>query len=101
MHDDDFEEYKEDIDKIQSPHKVQLEIHCKDLVNKDLVGKSDPYCIVYIKGEKERKWVKLGETETIENETNPSFQKVFMINYLFERNQILRIEVFDKDEGYD
>ena len=64
MKEDEFEEYKEEIDKLQSPHKVELTITCKDLLNKDVFGKSDPYAIVYIKGEKETKWMKLGQTET-------------------------------------
>lgn len=86
MLDEDYEEYKEEIDKIQSPHKVELTISCRDLVNKDIIDKSDPYAVVYIKGEKDRKWVKMGETETKENDLNPNFEKIFTLNYLFERN---------------
>lgn len=81
MGDDEFEEYKEGLDKINSPHKVELTLACKDLANKDFCGKSDPYAVVYIKGEKDPIWMKLGKTETIDDELNPNFAAVFTINY--------------------
>ena len=48
--------------------------------------KSDPYAIVYFKAEKDKKWTKLGRTETRTDDLNPDFDKVFDINYKFERN---------------
>lgn len=98
MEEGEFEEYKEEIEKLSSPHKVELTLTCKDLADKDMFGKSDPYAVVYIKGEKDPIWMKLGVTETKQNDLNPHFDKVFTINYLFERNQIIRVEVFDKDD---
>ena len=67
----------------------------------DIAGKSDPYAFLYVKGEKDKKWVRLGRTATMQNNLNPAFDKIFEVNYLFERNQYLKVEVFDEDSGSD
>ena len=64
MADDDVEEHAEAMDSIECPHKVQLTISCRSLVDVDLGGKSDPYALVYFKAEKDKKWTKLGRSET-------------------------------------
>ena len=88
------------MDSIDCPHKVQITIACRSLVDVDgPADKSDPYCVVYFKAEKDKKWTKLGKTEIMMNELNPDFDKHFDINYKFERNQIIKIEVFDYDDN--
>ena len=67
----------------------------------DNLGKSDPYAILYVKDEHQTEWGKLGETEVVANNLNPSFTKSFMVNYIFEKNQVLRVKLFDADEGDD
>ena len=67
----------------------------------DGIGKSDPFAILYVKGMKDAKWSKLGETKTIPDCLNPDFPEIFLVNYKFERDQILKVEVFDEDEGGD
>ena len=100
MADDDVEEYAEAMDSIECPHKVQLSIACRSLIDVDGPGdKSDPYAIVYFKAEKDKKWTKLGRTETRTDDLNPDFDKVFDINYKFERNQIIKVEIFDHDDN--
>ena len=102
MGDDEIEEHAEAIELIQSPHKVKITIMCRDLADMDIGGKSDPYAICYLKGEKDKKWYKLGKTETQYEKLDPNFEKQFEINYLFERNQVVRIEVYDEDnDGSD
>ena len=87
MGDDDIEEYAEAMDGIECPHKVQLTISCRSLIDVDGINdKSDPFGIVYFKAEKDKKWNRLGKTETKTDELNPDFDKVFDINYKFERN---------------
>ena len=44
------------------------------------------------------KWQKLGQTETIWNDLCPDFVKSFLINYFFEKSQILRFEVYDYND---
>mmetsp|Transcript_27236 Transcript_27236/g.36400 ORF Transcript_27236/g.36400 Transcript_27236/m.36400 type:complete len:212 (+) Transcript_27236:172-807(+) len=95
---DEIEEYAEAIDMIQSPHKVTITIMCRDLADMDFGGKSDPYAVVYLKGEKDKKWCKLGSTATMPENLDPNFVEEFEINYLFERNQIIRVEIYDEDD---
>ena len=43
----------------------------------------DPKCILYEK--RGKNWVKMGETETINNNLNPDFQTSFSADYFFEK----------------
>ena len=76
---------------------MQIHIKCKELVDLDVIGKSDPFAILYVKAENDKKWQKLGKTEVIENNLNPIFVKSFTINYLFEKNQTIKCEIYDFD----
>jgi hypothetical protein len=38
-----------------------------------------------------------GKTETIMNNLNPDFTKIFTIDYFFEKEQYIKIEVYDYD----
>jgi len=78
--------------------KVELSICCSKLADLDVFSKSDPFLILY-QEERERsgKWIEIGRTETIDNTLNPEWQKKFVLDYLFERRQILRFDVYDSD----
>lgn len=41
--------------------------------------------------------MQVGRTETIMNNLNPSFERAFEIDYLFEEVQMIRFEVYDID----
>ena len=43
----------------------------------------------------------MGKTEVIFDEPNPIFAKQFTVHYLFEKNQTIRCEVWEFDEGKD
>jgi hypothetical protein len=62
------------------------------------VGQSDPYCELFIKTEKQTEWQSLGQSEVIYNNLNPDFVKVFKANYYFEKNQIIKAEIYDHDD---
>lgn len=81
MGDDEIEEHAEAMDMIKCPHKVQIRLSCRNLLDMDLTGKSDPYAILYAKAEKEQKWQKIGKTKTIYNCLNPDFTENFFVNY--------------------
>ena len=68
-----------------------------------VIDKSDPYAVLYVKAEGEKKWQRLGQTEVAWNNLNPIFIKTFMVNYLFEKNQTVKVEIYDydDDEYYD
>jgi Ca2+-dependent lipid-binding protein len=78
-------------------NKIQLFISCRNLADLDLFTKSDPQCVVYIKDSKNLHYTEIGKTEMINNNLNPDFTTSFTINYFFEREQILKFEVYDID----
>ena len=62
------------------------------------MGESDPFAVIYVKGEREPRWEMVGRTKTIYNNLSPNFPEAFDINYYFEKNQIIKVEIFDEDE---
>jgi len=77
---------------------VELYVSCKNLANKDYFSKSDPVCVLYeYPPYANSKPIKLGMTETIQNNVNPVFTKALKIDYYFERHQLLRFEILDND----
>jgi len=78
--------------------KVSIHISCQNLADLDIITKSDPICHVFMKeNKKDVNWFKLGETEPIENNLNPVFVTSFEINFYFEREQMLKFDVYDID----
>ena len=73
-------------------------MQCNNLVNKDLLGKSDPIVIVDITDVKSGVTTRAGMTECIKNNLNPVFEKKIDIEYIFEKKQHLRITVLDVDD---
>merc|ERR1711892_1572349 len=78
--------------------KVELTISCSKLKDMDVFSKSDPFLVLYQdEREKRGRWIELGKTETIDNTLNPHRQKKFILDFTFERRQILRFDVYDSD----
>lgn len=71
---------------MNSPNSVQIYISCRNLVDLDVMGKSDPFAELFIKTEKENLWFSLGRSEVVWNDLNPDFTKIFRANYFFEKN---------------
>lgn len=65
------------------------------LKNMEMIGKSDPYVVVYI-----RPMFKV-KTKTIENNLNPVWNQTFELIAEDKETQSLILEVFDKDIGQD
>ena len=79
-------------------NKIQLTISCRDLADLDTFSKSDPIVHVFMKDAKSSiRFTMIGKTEMILNNLNPDFAKVFIIDYFFEKEQIIRFEVYDVD----
>jgi len=77
--------------------KLEISISCNNLVNKDLLSKSDPFVAVFqVNG---NKYNEIGRTETINDNPNPVFEKKFHIDYFFEERQVLEFKVFDSDSN--
>jgi Ca2+-dependent lipid-binding protein len=62
----------------------------KNLVNKDFIGKSDPYVVMSVAS------IRV-ETPVVQNSLNPKWD--FWTEFEIDCNSELKVEVFDKDEG--
>ncbi|XP_010523704.1 PREDICTED: synaptotagmin-4-like [Tarenaya hassleriana] len=66
-----------------------------NLKNKELIGKSDPYAVIFIRP------VFKYKTNTIENNLNPVWDQTFELIAEDKETQFLTVEVYDKDVGQD
>ncbi|XP_014671442.1 PREDICTED: copine-3-like [Priapulus caudatus] len=75
--------------------KVEIRVKCQNLLDKDVLSKSDPMCCLYqnVQGS----WREIGRTENIQNSLSPQFAKTFLVDYYFEEVQKLRFAVYDID----
>lgn len=76
--------------------KVELTISCENLLDMDILSKSDPLCALYINTSSSN-WYEFGRTEMILNCLNPKFAKKFVLDYYFEMVQRLKFCVYDID----
>ena len=81
MNKDEIEEQRVKLESAVTPHKIQIFIKCRDLADLDFTDKSDPYAVLFVKSEKDKKWNRIGQTETVMNSLDPTFVKPFMVNY--------------------
>lgn len=77
--------------------QVELTLSCLNLLNADVLSKSDPYCIVQMKESHQDRFIEIGRTETIDDNLNPEWVKKFVLSYNFETEQKMRFEVWDAD----
>ncbi|XP_033125258.1 copine-3-like [Anneissia japonica] len=73
--------------------KVELRIECRNLMNKDVLSKSDPIVVVEDLNTK----TVLDRTERVVNNLNPKFEKSIFLDYNFEQVQKLKFSVYDID----
>ena len=82
--------------------QIEMTLSCRNLLNKDILSKSDPYCMVQMKDSWSEKFIEIGRTETVNDNLNPEWVKKFIISYNFETVQKMRFEVWDVDpDGKD
>lgn len=79
--------------------QIEMTLSCVNLLNMDILSKSDPYCVVLMKESWQDRFFEIGRTERIDDSLNPEWVKKFIISYNFETVQKLRFEVKDVDEG--
>uniref|UniRef100_A0A8C1MSL3 Copine IVa n=1 Tax=Cyprinus carpio TaxID=7962 RepID=A0A8C1MSL3_CYPCA len=72
--------------------KVELRVACKGISDRDALSKPDP-CVV-IKMQSHGQWLEVDRTEVIRSCLNPTFSKVFTLDFYFEEVQRLRYELY-------
>jgi len=75
---------------------IEITISCNNLPKFDWASETDPrvYCFIENNG----KYMEVGKTEIISNDFNPKFKTKIKVPYNFEKNQIVKFEIFDIDE---
>ncbi|KAJ9595947.1 hypothetical protein L9F63_012840 [Diploptera punctata] len=81
----------------EATSEVELTISCRGLKGKDLLSKSDPMCVTYIRPFGESRWVEHHRTEVISNTHDPDFASKLQMSYRFEEQQPLKFEIYDID----
>jgi len=79
--------------------KVELSLLCNNLADMDTFSKSDPFAVLYLKDSRSGHWVYVDRTETIDNTLNPQWAKKFVLEFQFEKRQVMKIEVYDADSS--
>jgi len=79
---------------------VEISLRCENLMDTDVLSKSDPFCVVSYKGSGgQSEFVEVGRTEHINDTLNPVWQKKIILDYNFEERQFLKFSVFDSDSS--
>ncbi|XP_061884951.1 copine-4 [Entelurus aequoreus] len=79
--------------------KVELRLTCKAISDRDARSKPDP-CIV-LKMQSHGQWIEVDRTEVMRSCVNPSYSKVFTLDFYFEEVQRLRFELYDINSNYN
>lgn len=83
-----------------SGSRIELSFEGEDIVDLDLLSRSDPFVVVYQRfedGDDVSPWREMGRTETIMNTRNPKFKKTVTAPYEFNHVQAFKFEVYDRD----
>ncbi len=79
--------------------KLELTLSCRNLLNKDIATKSDPYCKISMKQSWQDKYYEIARTETIDDNLNPEWVTKVIVSYNFETTQHMKFDVRDRDIG--
>uniref|UniRef100_A0A3P9KKA7 Copine IVa n=1 Tax=Oryzias latipes TaxID=8090 RepID=A0A3P9KKA7_ORYLA len=79
--------------------KVELRLTCKGISDRDALSKPDP-CIV-LNMQSHGQWMEVDRTEVIRSCVNPTYSKVFTLDFYFEEVQRLRFELFDINSSHN
>ena len=82
----------------EDKEKVELFIACRKLRDLDTLSKSDPQVRLFEQVKKGMGWKMWGKTETIKDNLNPNFSRSFIIDYIFECQQVFKLHVVDIDD---
>lgn len=78
--------------------RVGLTFHCTNLPNLDSGSKSDAFVVLWdVSNPKQKR--KVGQTELIPDNLSPQFVTEIMMDYFFEVQQSMLVEVYDADDA--
>jgi Ca2+-dependent lipid-binding protein len=77
--------------------EIEFYVSAKKLPNKDTFSKSDPFCVVEMWNVKTKNWDRVDQSETVQDNLSPAFDKEFVVTYFFEERQKLRASFYDAD----
>lgn len=78
--------------------KIELTVSCKNLADKDILSKSDPFVVVCQVIPGTQRTMQIARTETVKDDLNPIFQTKISLDYFFEERQMLEFGVYDCDD---
>uniref|UniRef100_K3WYR8 C2 domain-containing protein n=1 Tax=Globisporangium ultimum (strain ATCC 200006 / CBS 805.95 / DAOM BR144) TaxID=431595 RepID=K3WYR8_GLOUD len=77
--------------------RVELSLSAKNLKDRDVLSKSDPFAVLsQFDG---RGWIEIGRTEPLEDNLSPAWTKLFLVDYYFESQQQLKVDIYDEDSS--
>uniref|UniRef100_A0AAV1UNV1 C2 domain-containing protein n=1 Tax=Peronospora matthiolae TaxID=2874970 RepID=A0AAV1UNV1_9STRA len=76
---------------------IELSIRATNLKDRDIISKSDPFAVLYVKNG--GMWTTIGRTEAKKDDLNPVWTKLFLVEFHFESVQHLKVEVYDQDSS--
>ncbi|XP_076869418.1 copine-4 isoform X3 [Brachyhypopomus gauderio] len=79
--------------------KVELRVACRGISDRDALSKPDP-CVV-LKMQSHGQWLEVDRTEVLRSSINPTFSKIFTVDYYFEEVQRLRYELYDISNNHN
>ncbi|KAM7421680.1 hypothetical protein PAMA_015703 [Pampus argenteus] len=79
--------------------KVELRLTCKGISDRDALSKPDP-CVI-LKMQSHGQWMEVDRTEVIRSCVNPTYSKVFTLDFYFEEVQRLRFELYDINSSHN
>ncbi|XP_030605339.1 copine-4 [Archocentrus centrarchus] len=79
--------------------KVELRLTCKGISDRDALSKPDP-CVV-LNMQSHGQWMEVDRTEVIRSCVNPTYSKVFTLDFYFEEVQRLRFELYDINSSHN
>ncbi|KAH6806738.1 DCD and Cell domain protein [Perilla frutescens var. frutescens] len=79
--------------------QIELSLSAADLRDRDVLSKSDPMAVLYVKGS-DGSLQELGRTEVVLNSLSPKWIRKFSVTYQFEMVQNLVFRVYDVDTQF-
>ncbi|CAA2935223.1 protein BONZAI 1-like [Olea europaea var. sylvestris] len=79
--------------------QIELSLSASNLRDRDVLSKSDPMAVLYIKG-RDGSLQELGRTEVVLNSLNPKWIRKYTLTYQFEMVQYLVFRIYDVDTQF-